>query len=123
MIRLYHPNDLLDVNRIYEQYSLEFEMPNFNDYVCAFTIVKNDEIVSIGGVRNLLEAVVLTDKNKSIRIRHEALHQMLDVLKMVAIQNGKNEIHASIINDEKWKRHLKNIGFQPTKGEILVLSW
>lgn len=124
MIRSYHPNDMEVIAQIHEKhYAEEFSLPDFiSNFLCSFTIVNKGEIVSVGGMRTIVESVVITDKDKSVRDRREALYQILEASIYITGKCGYNQIHASIINDESWKRHLTKVGFKPIKGNMLVLE-
>lgn len=124
MIRKYYPSDLMEAARIHEKhYAAEFELPMFDTFVSAFTTVENNEIISVGGIRTILEAIIVTDKDKPATIRENALHDMLEALIFSASNNKYNEIHASIINDSGWLNRLYRSGFKPTKGQMIVYSW
>lgn len=125
MIRSFYPTDLNKIEQIHEKYyKNEFELPDFwNNYLCAFTVEnENQEIVLSGGIRTILEAVVITDKSKSVRDRRLALIEFLHASATIGSKYAYDQIHATVINDEKWENHLKRIGFRPTKGNMLVLG-
>ena len=124
MIRCYHPNDFNEVAQIHEKYyAEEFSLPNFFDrFLCSFTIVEDGEIISAGGVRAIAESVIVTDKSKNIKVRRKALYDMLDAQMFVTKKYGYDQLHASIINDPQWQRHLIKVGFKPIKGNMLVLE-
>jgi len=124
MIRSYHPNDLHEIAEIHKKYyASEFSLPDFiTKFLCSFTIVDNGKIICAGGVRTIVESVIVTDKSQSVRIRREALYEMLQASMFTANKCGYEQLHASIIDDEQWKRHLDKVGFKPIKGEMLVLD-
>lgn len=124
MIRSYHPNDMDMIAQIHEKYyAEEFSLPDFiSHFLCSFTVVNKGEIISIGGVRTIVESIVITDRDKSVRARYHALHEILAASKFIAGKYGYDQIHATIVNDDAWKQHLKKIGFEPIKGNMLVLG-
>lgn len=124
MIRAYHPNDLINLAEIHEKfYKEEFSLPNFMDeFLMAFTAIENENIVAVGGVKNILEIVLLTDKNKLIADKRKALYDIFQASLFTAGKYGYKEICAHIVNDDKWKRHLHKIGFRPLRGEMLTLD-
>ena len=113
MIRAIKENDIEQLKEIWNKfYRNEIQFPNFFDkYLCAFVVIENDMIISAGGVRTIVESVVLTDKNQSVRKRMRALFEILEASKFVASRNGYNNLNA-FIHDQSWKKHLINIGFK-----------
>jgi len=125
-LRAVEPGDIPRLKRIHEEFfKNDFAFPDFvNGFICAFLVEENGEIITASGVRTLAESVLITNKsgNFSIAERREALLRMLDVSQYICQRYGYDQLHAFIINDENWIRHLHDYGFQPTKGEALVLS-
>ncbi len=121
MIREFRPEDLEEIERIWKKfYSNEFPLPNFFDkFVCAFSVIENEKLILSGGVRNILEAVAITDKDNPVRLRRDSLYQLLNACEYIA--NGES-IHATVINDSRWQKQLEKVGFVPIKGNMLVLN-
>jgi hypothetical protein len=122
-VREYRPSDLDELKRIHKEfYNSEFELPDFlTNYICAVTIEDDKGIVTVGGVRNIAEAVAVTDKNHSLRARYKALWELYHALNYIARNSGHTQLHA-FVQDEKWLTHLSNIGFHSTKGRPLVME-
>lgn len=125
MIRTYELHDEITVKRIHEKYyKEEFSAPKFtNKFLCAFVIENNEgDIVSIGGVRPILESVIVTDKDKSPKERMDALYSMLEASAFVGTRHGFDQLHA-FIHDPKWSNRLqRSFKFRPTKGQSLYLD-
>ena len=124
MIRPITKNNYSQLKQIHERfYKDEFEFPDFlTHFINAFLICnKDDEVVSVVGIRNILECVVLTDKSKSSRDKYATLIEGLDAIKVVTSMQGFNEVHA-FVQDEHWLRVLNRFGFKSCKGQALVLS-
>jgi hypothetical protein len=116
--------DIPRLKKIHEEYfKNEFEFPDFiNGYLCAFVVEDEGQIITASGVRTLAESVLLTNKSGQFTIaeRREALLKILDASQYICKQYGYDQLHAFIINDENWARHLNDYGFHPTKGKALV---
>ena len=122
-IRAFQLDDLDDVKMLHEKhYKDEFSLPNFaNGYFCVFVIEDDEGVLTIGGVRPIMEAVALTNKDRSPRDRLPALYRLIDACSYVAGRNHFNQVHA-FIQDKRWSNRLKKMGLKPTKGESLVLD-
>lgn len=117
--------DIAKLRHIHSQYFMdEFQFPDFmHGYLQAFAIVNDDnEIVTAGGVRPLMECVLVTDLNKTPRERKQALLLALKASIHSCELLGKNTLHA-FVQDELWVQHLEKYGFKPTKGKSLVLGF
>lgn len=124
ILRAMMPRDLEPVRTIHEKYyGTEFPLPDFvTNYLCAFVVMdENDSIISAGGVRTLLESVLLTDKSFAPEVRKEALLDIL-VASIHVAKKGKFEgIHA-FVQDKKWAARLRRTGFKDTVGQALYLG-
>jgi len=123
-IRPINPNDILKLQEIHQKhFGQEFIFPNFiNEFHCAFVIENdNDEIITAGGVRAIAEAITITNKDFSVKIRREALHKMLQASLFTAGHHNYNQLHA-FVQDPSWTQCLKKIGFKDTKGQSLVID-
>jgi len=116
-----------DENRLKEIHSKyfdnEFEFPNFYGNFLSSFVVTDDkgEIIVGGGIRPIIEAIIVTDKDIEIDKRRQALIEMLRMSMFGAASRGYKELHA-FIQDENWLRHLRKVGFRDTKGKSLVIS-
>lgn len=98
------------------------EFPDFiTNYLFSFAVCDNhDNIITVAGVRTILEVVAMTNKCRSPRLRRQALFDVLEASSFVANGHGYNELHA-FIQDENWKDQLiRTETFKPTKGTALV---
>lgn len=125
MIRAIANKDLEQIKEIHEKYyKTEFDFPNFvNKYLCAFVVADEDshDIISVGGIRTIVESIAITNKDFSPRIRKKALTELLYANVHFTEKHGYNEIHA-FVQDPEWEHHLRKVGFETTKGKCLVLS-
>lgn len=101
---------------------MEFDFPDFlTGFLCAFVVEQNDNIICAGGVRNLAEVVLVTDKDFSVRDRRSSLYTVLDASLFIAGKKGHDSIHA-FITDEVWLEQLTRIGFHNVKGKALIME-
>lgn len=121
-IRAIQKTDFNQVKIIHERYyKNEFVLPDFvTHFKSAFVVEDDIGIISVCGLREIAEAVAITDKSRSVLIRKEALLQQLDGLAVVADIANYHEIHA-FVQDDIWEHRLRRVGFRPTKGKALVL--
>lgn len=123
-IRALRSSDLPILRQIHEEYyKHEFNLPNFSSGFNVAYVVEDDDrqIISAGGIRPIIESVILTDKRQSVRKRREALYDILAASTHFGRKDGYNQIHA-FVQDPSWENHLKKNGFYDTKGLSLVLD-
>lgn len=118
------PEDLTVLREIHKQYyEDEFEFPDFEQhFLCAYIITDDDNnIITAGGLRQIPEIVLITDKRQSIRDRREALLEVLQANMFIADKYKHTQLHA-FIQEDGWCYHLEKVGFRLTKGKSLVLD-
>lgn len=123
-IRALIESDIDKLRLIHEKYyAHEFNFPSFTDkFICGFTVTDDtDNIITAGGIRTIIEMVLITDKDKPVRVRREAVYNALNATKYLADQSGYNQIHI-FVQGEDWERHLKKVGFNTCKGSALYLN-
>lgn len=114
--------DFTELKKIHEKfYKDEFEFPDFARFLFSFVVTDNNGIISAGGIRLIPEAILITDKDRSVRIRKAALLSILTALAFITDKEGYDQIHA-FIQDRSWEKHLKKMGFQDCKGHALYLN-
>jgi hypothetical protein len=121
-IRAYKPKDVETVKRLFEQFgNKDLEVPDFSkDHLCAFTVVdNNNSIITAGGVRTIAEICLVTDKEKTVRQRMNALFEVLAVSKHIAREFNFQWLHA-ITDDPTWASQMKANGFL-SRGEDLEI--
>lgn len=123
MIRSLQIEDLEIIAQIHQKfYKDEFELPNFlNNYLCAFVESDEQGIITVGGVRTILECIAITDKDRSVKDRRKALYNILRASSYFAEKYNYNQLHA-FVQDDNWVRHLNKVGFISTKGKSLILN-
>lgn len=124
ILRSIQSGDYEQIKRIHEKYYKdEFSMPNFvSNFIGAFVIEKNNQIVSVCSLRRIAEVIAITNKECSVRERLTALLTGSEAITFIAEREGYDQIHA-FVQDESWEHILINKGkFKSTKGRSLVLD-
>lgn len=115
--------DLGFVKTIHEKfYNREFDISELNKFMCSFVSVDaNDKPIVAGGIRTIVEAIIVTDKDAPIEARIDALKEWLLTAKQATNDAGYDHMLA-FVQDGKWMRHLMKYGFIPTAGNGLVIG-
>src|SRR5688572_20128825 len=117
IIREIKDSDLSKIKEIHKKfYEEEFSLPNFKEnFLCAYVVVDDlDNIISVGGIRTIAEVIAITDKDKSMRQRINALGYIHNASVYFAKQNRYSSLHA-FIQDCTWENILKKVNFKDTK--------
>ena len=95
----------------------------FHKFNCVYVITdSNNEIVAVGGLKPITEAIVVTNKYASVRMRRDALLQLHSALDYSAAKLGYDEIHAFSF-DEEYTKHLVNkAGFTLREEKVLTIA-
>lgn len=123
-IRVINVDDINQLRNIhFRYYKDEFEFPNFFDnFLSSFVVTdRNGKIITGGGVRTIAESIIITNKDWIIDERRKALYEMLTASAFTASSREYKQLHA-FVQDEKWLKHLKRVGFRETKGQSLILN-
>lgn len=120
IVRSLEIKDIPVIAELHQTYYKELELPDFTKGLCSFVIGDN-EPVCIGMVKTYAEAIILTDKSKSLRQKREALYQVLDIGAYVAKQHGYQQLHAVTL-DEHYAEILLKRGFDRVRGHNLVID-
>jgi hypothetical protein len=122
--------DKPDIDRIYREFYSNNEYPTFlsdkpdQRFPCSFIVEDEDEkVIVAGGVKTIAEAVFLTDKNFSPRVRLDALLHGLGSSIFIAQGMKHRQIHAFVNNDERYVSVLKKFGFKEIDAKLLVLDF
>jgi hypothetical protein len=114
--------DIPILDALHKKYYPEFENPGFydKDYITRFIISGSEGIITGGGVRLVGEINLVTDKSQNVHSIGEALLHSLKISSDACKMRGIELLYA-FIQDEKYKKHLINIGFDPIKGDPISL--
>ena len=123
MIRALLKRDIGLIKTIHEKYyEKEFELSELNRFLCSFTSVgADDKPIVAGGIRTIVEAVIVTDKDIALEQRIDALKEWVITARKSTKDAGYSEMTA-FVQDDKWYRHLLKYGFLPTAGKSLVIG-
>jgi hypothetical protein len=116
--------DRAELYEIWEKhYADEFAFPDFfKHFLCAFKVLDDSgKIITAGGIRTILEMVLVTDKDLPKLNRVRALRNALDFSKHIAFRHYYEHIHATV-QDDKWEKQLKKYQFEDAVGKFLVLK-
>ena len=125
-IRAYRPEDMEGAKRIFDKfYSKDeygsFIFPDMSTYLCAFTVVGDDnKIITTGGVKTIVEVRLMTDKDRSIKERVLALKEVLRTSAFIARDFKFDWLHA-ITDDPTWANQMQEVGFMP-RGQDLEID-
>lgn len=124
-IRELRQEDATRISEIHSQfYHNEFDLSYLLDpkSLGIFVVTNDDDqVICVGGIKPIIESVLITDKNFSVRQRRSALIQILQAFLFTCSRLGYEQLHC-FIQDETWLKHLEKFGFKPTKGKGLVIS-
>lgn len=115
-------DNLKQVKEIHEKhYKEEFNFPDFcHKYIDLFSISNDDgKVICAGGIRTILESVIITDLSLPKTERVKALQIMHQATTFATSRLGYSEFHV-FIQDSNYERQLIKSGFVPTKGKCLV---
>lgn len=122
MIRSVEKTDLDEIKRIWGLYFRDdFELPDFFDYLCAFVVEDDKGVLTIGGVRDVAECTIITNKERDVIDRIKALYHIFEASVYVARQSGYDQLYA-FSNDVRWSNRLRRNGFRPHHAKALVLD-
>lgn len=123
--------DKLEIDRIYNKFYSANEYPDFfnpkedTKFQGSFVVTdgESEKIIVAGGVKTIAEAVFVTDKDLSPKVRLDALLQGLGSSIVIAQGMKYNQIHAFVNNDERYVGILQKFGFKLIDAKLLVLDF
>lgn len=124
IVRHIDEDGLEQLKKIHERfYGEEFPFPDFgNNFLSTFCVVDNNNVVITGGgIRTILESIIITDKDRNPVDRKDALYSMLAASLYCVEKLGYDQLHA-FVQDKVWLNRLKRVGFTETKGQALVIG-
>lgn len=114
--------DYNQLKEIHEKhYKNEFSFPDFSrKYLNLWSVFSDDDrLVCSGGIRTIIESVIITDKDINRATRVKALQLMHQATEHFTNCAGYDEFHV-FIQDPNYERQLIKSGFNPTNGKCLV---
>ncbi len=124
MIRAIEADDIPKLQAIHARFfEKEFSFQDFcSAWISNFVIVDdNNEIISAGAIRPLMEIVAITDYSKPTRARVSALYDMLQIAQYVLRRTHATQLHC-FVQDEKWLNQLIRCGFKSCVGKPLYMN-
>lgn len=118
-IRALKLTDIDEVRQLHDKYYPEFGFPDFDDLLNAFIIEDNEGIVMAGGVEQIAEVVLVTNKVKSRVKIGRALIEAQRCALFTCKNFGIREIYA-FVSDDEYAQHLIKHGF--SKHGLTALS-
>src|SRR5690348_4840229 len=122
ILRELRPEDLEKLNAIngYEnQIDIALDANTLSGAIVEDT---KGRIISGGIIRSISEVILVTDKNINSISRIKALNELLKYGEYVSKKNGRNEIHAFVI-DKRFENFLIKFGFREANGKCLVRTF
>ena len=112
------------IDENYKKFFSNNEYPDFfNDgFLSPFVVTDSSDIIVAGGIRPLIEVVVVTNKDKYVRTRLNALLQALGSSIAIARDMGHKQLHVFVHNDDEYVKILQKFNFQLIDAKLLVLN-
>ena len=120
MIRCIRPDDMEEVKRLHALYFPENGFPDFLNYLCAYVVEDEKGIITIGGITDIVEAVTVTNKERSTKDKEHALREIMSASVEISRIFGYKELYA-FVQDSRWHKRLQKVGFEPPDGQCLKL--
>lgn len=114
-------DDIDKVKALHDKYYSEFAFPDFLNLLNAFIIEDDKGIIITGGVEQVAEAVLVTNKNRSLISIGKALVEAQLVSLFTCKQFGIKELYAFVNNDD-YAKHLIQHGFSKHGFEALSMK-
>jgi hypothetical protein len=124
-IRFLADIDAGQISKIHRDYFSDMEFPNFyNKYHCVYVVVTpENSIICVGGLRPVAEAVVLTNKNFSVRDRRDALLKIFEAVNYSAEKLSYDQIHAFSFDRDYTNHLIMRMGFKCNEeNKVLTLD-
>lgn len=120
IIRALKQDDIKQVLKIHKKYYDEFDFPAFDKMLNAFIIEDgNQEIIMAGGIEQVAESVLVTNKEMSRIKIGRALVEAQQIVAYTCQQFGIREVYA-FVNNNEYAEHLIQHGF--SKHGLTALS-
>lgn len=110
IIRAFQESDLEKIHKLHEQFYSEFGFPDFLNLLNAFIIEDDEGIIMAGGVENVGEAVLVTNKDRNRIKVGRALVEAQKVSMFTCQKFGIRELYA-FVKDDMYAEHLIQHGF------------
>lgn len=103
--------DLGKLKELHDKHYSQFEFPAFFRYLNSFVIEDNDgDIIMAGGIENVAEISLVTNKDKSRVAIGRALLETREIALFTCNKMGIKDLYAFVDNDD-YAKHLIQHGF------------
>ena len=123
-IRFLGTEDWPQIKALYNNHFSEMDFPDFyNTFLCSYVVHEGNKIIAAGGLKPLVEAVIISDKSLPVRVRREALLKMKEALVYSTQKIRHKQLYAFTYDDEYAKHLTERMGFKQIKeSKLLVLE-
>lgn len=122
IIRTFTREDLIELERLHSLYFKdEFYLPDISKYLRAFVVEDEKGIITMGGIRPIIECALVTDMSRYTRVRQKALYYMLEANSVATRECGFDQMYVWSQNSNYTKR-LKENGFKSPVGDTLIFD-
>lgn len=122
-IRSLKSDDFRAAHKIHMAHYQETPEVDFNhSFIASFVVEDASGIVTLGGIRLNPEIVLVTDMDRSVRARHDALYRVLDASKFICVKHNYDQVYAFVTDALYSKQLQEKSGFKPAVAETLILN-
>lgn len=122
MLRKVKESDSDRISEIYRKHHTDtFGLPNLNRAIDHILLEENNEIVAVGAILQLAEALIILDSSMPKPTRVKAIMKLLNVAIKQARTHKVGQLHAFVKN-EKLVHLLERFGFKRVTDVPLVLN-
>jgi hypothetical protein len=118
-IRAMTPNDVAEISWLHHKYYSEFAFPSFGSMLNAFVIEDEEGIIMAGGVEQVAEAMLVTNKEKSRIKIGKALVEAQQCSAFTCKAHGIKDMYA-FVRDDEYAEHLLQHGFVNCDRALLM---
>lgn len=127
LIRPYTEADLATVRSLHERFG-SFPLPRLTEpqYIVKEVAIESGEVIGFGAVRITSEILTILDLEKPVKVRAEAVNQLMQAGIFKSQKLGIDEMHCFLTGDlaEGFARYLKrHLGFEDCPGKALTLIY
>ena len=109
--RAFTNDDYWRAKEMHDKFYPEFEFPKLDEMLNAFVIEDDKGIIMVGGVENVAEAVLVTNKDRSRITIGRALVEAQTISLFTCKSFGIRELYA-FVNNSVYAEHLIKHGFR-----------
>lgn len=114
-------DDLEEIRQLHNKFYSEFDFPHFLNMLNAFVIEDDKGIIMAGGIEQVAEAVLVTNRDRSNIAIGKALVEAQLVSLFTCKQFGIRELYA-FVNNADYAKHLIQHGFSKHGLETLSMK-